>query len=245
MTLLRQVESLYKNEEEKKIMELVNTIQSKLNQKKKQVDSLKQKCTQLETNLETMSKDKEALSNDKTQLEQELKACNEKHECLQKNFKKIEHDSVELRKKILKYEKELSNSNEKYETCEKKNEILKNDLIKIKNFLSSLLINDGLTNDDGIDQNEDKNLLLSRLLLILGSKSDRNEKKASKLDELNALFDSTLIESSSNNIAEEEKNDTFDMIEENKNLHVKIESKLSAMSELGVNLIKGNDGKSI
>ncbi len=56
MHLLKQVESLNKNQEEKKVMQVANSIQVKLAAKKKQIDELKLKLTSTEANLEALGK---------------------------------------------------------------------------------------------------------------------------------------------------------------------------------------------
>jgi hypothetical protein len=54
--LLKQVESLNKNQEEKKVMQVANSIQIKLAAKKKEIEELKLKLVSTETNLESLSK---------------------------------------------------------------------------------------------------------------------------------------------------------------------------------------------
>ena len=56
INLLKQVESINKNQEDKKVMEVANSIQAKLNQKKKLIESLKQKLSLTESNVEALIK---------------------------------------------------------------------------------------------------------------------------------------------------------------------------------------------
>lgn len=56
INLLKQVETLHKNQEESKVMEIANSIQMKLTQKKNKIEALKSKIVTLETLCETLKK---------------------------------------------------------------------------------------------------------------------------------------------------------------------------------------------
>lgn len=54
--LLKQSESLHKNQEESKVLEVVNTIQAKLVQKNSKIECLKTKLNSAETNAGKLNK---------------------------------------------------------------------------------------------------------------------------------------------------------------------------------------------
>ncbi len=56
MTLLKQVETLQKNHEDSKMIEVANTVQLKLAQKKNKIENLKNKLTSQETQIESLMK---------------------------------------------------------------------------------------------------------------------------------------------------------------------------------------------
>lgn len=56
INLLKQVESLHKSEEDKKAIEVASSLQAKLVEKKKQMESLKQKLATAESSLEALNK---------------------------------------------------------------------------------------------------------------------------------------------------------------------------------------------
>ena len=56
INLLKQAESLHKNHEDNKVMEVANTIQLKLTQKKNKIDNLRSKLNNLESIIEVLKK---------------------------------------------------------------------------------------------------------------------------------------------------------------------------------------------
>jgi hypothetical protein len=56
VTLLKQVETLQKNHEDSKMIEVANTVQLKLAQKKNKIENLKNKLTSQETQIESLMK---------------------------------------------------------------------------------------------------------------------------------------------------------------------------------------------
>jgi hypothetical protein len=56
INLLKQVENLHKSQEENKVLELANTVQLKLAQKKAKIDNLKSTMANLEVSNEALKK---------------------------------------------------------------------------------------------------------------------------------------------------------------------------------------------
>ena len=56
INLLKQVETLHKTQEDNKVLEVANTIQIKLNQKKTKIDNLKAKLSTTEAIINNMNK---------------------------------------------------------------------------------------------------------------------------------------------------------------------------------------------
>lgn len=56
ISLLKQVETLHKNQEETKVLEIASTIQMKLTQKKNKIEALRAKVISLETVNDSLNK---------------------------------------------------------------------------------------------------------------------------------------------------------------------------------------------
>jgi hypothetical protein len=63
ISLLKQAEALHKNQEDNKVMEVANTIQMKLTQKKNKIDTLRSRLSSLESNIEILKKVQPQINN--------------------------------------------------------------------------------------------------------------------------------------------------------------------------------------
>jgi chromosome segregation ATPase len=125
INLLKQVETLHKNQEDNKMMEVTNTIQMKLQQKKTKIENLRERLVATELSNETFKKDLEKLRQEKNELELKLI----------KTEKETSNDLDCLRAKKLQYEM----SSLKYANFEKKRLSLECDLNKFKQLINSIL----------------------------------------------------------------------------------------------------------